>query len=158
MQFSTTPHVRGDRIIEVIQHYDISTNAAPEALFAYHFGIISVYCTPEDNPDPLWKQVRMGHPRSQLSKPAVRVGKGHILHSDQVNDVIGFSIRTDAYKLASASLIPQSFVENRPEDLAWVSVKLQWLWQQCFPGTPPAYILYRTHADDSPYDTHDVLR
>jgi hypothetical protein len=67
-------------------------------------------------------------------------------------------VRTDVQALLNAHLRSFDASENRPEDLAWVSATLPWLWPQCFPDAPPAYIDYFTRADYGPYDTHDVVR
>ena len=50
---------------------------------------------------------------------------------------IGFTLQTHAYSLANHSLIRRDDIENRPEDVAWATQKLVWLWAQAFPTEPP---------------------
>ena len=129
---SATLSRQASAIMEAVKRYAISENPAPEALFAFDIGVLSIWCTPENNPGGLWQQVVMR--RGQLTKPCSGLANCRLLRRSHEENLAGLSLQTRAYSLVSAGLISESEKENRPDDLAWAKRKLEWLWQQALPG------------------------
>lgn len=150
---------RKTRLVEIIRQYDISANPAPEALFSFDFSILSIWCVPTDNPGGFWQQYRwVQKPMSHLTKKsAIALAHTMLLYSESAQDIIGFTLQTQANTLAGRGLIPRTEIENRPEDVAWATQKLVWLWAQAFPAEPPPRIQLQWERDKPKQDYSDVF-
>jgi hypothetical protein len=79
------------------------------------------------------------------------------IYSESTQDIIGFSLQTHASSLAARGLIPHNQIENRPEDIAWATQKLVWLWAQAFPTEPPPHIELEWDRDKPKVDYSDIF-
>jgi hypothetical protein len=142
------------------KRYDISTNAAPEALFTTGLGSmpwVCIYCTPDDNPGGLWDQLTWHHSElSQLTKPGKGLADCFILWRPDHQDVLALALQTEAHSLKNAGLVDRSAMENRAEDIAWATKKLEWLWHQAVPDEPLPRIILKWRADDPPDTFEDI--
>jgi hypothetical protein len=141
---------RQERLLAVIHQYAIRTNPAPDALFSFAVSTLTIWCVPTDHPGGLWNQFPwQPSPASRLTKPgAESLSKSLLLYSETAQDIIGFTLQTQALSLMSRSLLPRSAIENRPEDVAWATRKLIWLWAQAFPAELPPQITLKWDRDE----------
>ena len=135
----TTP--RKKHLLEVIRQHDINEDPSPAGIFSFDVSVLRIWCHAADHPGGQWSRYQwFASPLSQLMKPGARVvAKSMLLFSEADHEIVGFTLHTDASTLANQDLIASSEVENRPEDVAWATQKLVWLWAQAFPDatTPP---------------------
>jgi hypothetical protein len=150
---------RQEHLLVIIDQYSISTNHAPEAIFSFQISTLSIWCTPTDHPNGVWNQYRWIHkPMSHLTKKsAIALAHSMLLYSESAQDIIGFTLQTHASSLAGRGLIPRTEIENRPEDVAWATQKLVWLWAQAFPTEPPPYIELEWDRDKPKVDYSDIF-
>jgi hypothetical protein len=95
---------------------------------------------------------------SQLTNPGARVvAKSTLLFSEVAQDSIGFTLHTDPSTLANQDLIVSTKAENRPEDAAWATQKLAWLWAQAFPTEPRPHIELEWDRDNPKQDYSDIF-
>ncbi|HEY3228186.1 MAG TPA: hypothetical protein VGJ87_03140 [Roseiflexaceae bacterium] len=142
-------------ILEAVDRYHIRTNPAPEAVFSFAIGTLTIWCTTEDNPGGLWQQARMH--QGQLTKPASGLAYCSLLRREHEENLAGVSLQTNAYDLVNARLIPDAEKENRPEDIAWAKRKLEWLWQQALPGEPMPKIVIESRFNTTREDFTDFF-
>jgi hypothetical protein len=149
---------RKTHLLAVIEQYDISINPAPDAIFSFDFSTLMIWCMTTDNPGGLWE--RFPWRRDSLSRltkqDAVGLAQAMLIYSESAQDIIGFSLQTRASRLAARGLLPRKEIENRPEDVAWATQKLVWLWAQAFPTEPPPYIELEWDRDKPKVDFSDM--
>jgi hypothetical protein len=80
-----------------------------------------------------------------------------LIYSESTQDIIGFALQTHARPLADRGLLPRKEIENRPEDVAWATQKLVWLWAQAFPAEPPPHIELEWDRDKPKVDSSDIF-
>ena len=150
---------RQEQLLAVIDHYDISTNPAPDALFSFDVSTLSIWCVSTDHPGGLWDQFPWRtNPSSHLTKKDAKpLSRSMLLYSEAAQDIIGFTLRTEALALSSRGLLPRDAIENRPDDVAWATRKLIWLWAQACPGEPPPHIKLIWDRDKPKYDFSDIF-
>ena len=149
---------RKTRLVDIINQYDISTNPAPDALFSFDVSTLGIWCVSTDHPGGLWDQFpwRM-NPLSHLTKKdAKTLSDSLLLYSEAAQDIIGFTLQTKARPLMSKGLLPRAAIENRPDDVAWATKKLIWLWAQAFPDEPPPHIKLIWDRDKPKHDFSDI--
>ena len=115
-------------MVEAADHFNIVTNPHPAALYEGSPGGLQIWCTPEDNPGGVWKEITMV--KGDFAKPCAFVG-GVLWQCSQGKDatVIHLVLTTIAYALCEENLVKLESIHNRPEDVAWARQKLTWLWQ-----------------------------
>ena len=151
--------VRRTRLLEIIEHYAISTNPAPDALFSFNISTLTIRCVSTDHPGGLWDQYpwRMDPAKHLTKKDAEGLSTSMLLYSEAAQDIIGFTLQTKARSLSSRGLLPRDAIENRPDDVAWATRKLIWLWAQACPGEPPPHIKLIWDRDKPKYDFSDIF-
>ena len=159
MPLHTGTSPRQEQLLAVIDHYDIGTNSAPDALFSFDVSTLTIRCVPTDHPGGLWDQYpwRMDMMNKLTKKDAEPLSDSMFIYSEAVQDIIGFSLRTEALALSDKGLIPRAAVENRPDDVAWATRKLVWLWEQACPGEPPPHIQLIWDRDTPKQDFSDFF-
>jgi hypothetical protein len=120
---------------------------------------LGIWCVPSDHPGGLWNQYRwLYKPMSQLTKKdAVGLSRSMLIYSESAQDIVGFTLQTHARSLAGRGLLPRTEIENRPEDVAWATQKLVWLWAQAFPTEPPPFIELEWDCDKPKQDYSDIF-
>ncbi len=159
MTFGAHSTARKTHLVATIRQYDITTNPAPAALFTFSLSTLGIWCVPTDHPGGLWDTYPWFHdPMSQLTKKeAESLSDSRLIYSEAAQDIIGFTLQTQAFSLASRQLIPRAAIENRPDDIAWATRKLVWLWAQAFPDEPPPYIELTWERDTPKEDFSDIV-
>jgi hypothetical protein len=150
---------RQERLLATLRDYHIRTNPDPEGIFSFSMSILTVWCTPDDHPEGLWHHCPWFYDAmSQLTKKAaVGLAQGLLLYSEDSEDIVGFTLQTHAHFLSNRGLIGRDELENRPEDIAWATQKLDWLWAQAFPTEPPPYIKLEWDRDRPKVDYSDFF-
>ena len=59
-------------MVEAADHFNIVTNPHPAALYEGSAGGLQIWCTPEDNPGGVWKEITMV--KGDFAKPCAFVG------------------------------------------------------------------------------------
>jgi hypothetical protein len=159
MRLGTHSTPRKTHLLEVIGHHDINEDATSDGIFSFDVSVLRIWCYAADHPGGPWSQYRWyASPLSQLTKPGARVvAKSMLLFSEAAQDIIGFTLQTDASTLADQDLIAATDVENRAEDVAWATQKLVWLWAQAFPTEPPPSIKLEWDRDQPKVDYSDIF-
>ena len=150
---------RKTRLLDIIEHYDIGANPAPDALFSFDVSTLSIWCVSTDHPGGLWDQYpwRMDPSSHLTKKDAEPLSDSMFIYSEAAQDIIGFSLQTKARSLSSRGLLPRDAIENRPDDVAWATRKLVWLWEQACPGEPPPHIQLIWDRDEPKQDFSDFF-
>ena len=159
MRLGTHTTARKTRLLEVIRQHDIKDDTTSDGIFSFHVSVLRIWCHVADHPGGPWSQYRWyASPLSQLTKPdAWVVAKSMLLFSEAAQDIIGFTLHTDASTLADQDLIATTDVENRAEDIAWATQKLVWLWAQAFHDEPPPSIKLEWDRDQPKVDYSDMF-
>ena len=151
--------LRQEHLLTIINQYDISTNPDPDALFAFDISTLRIWCVPTDHPGGIWDQYPwFDDDMSHLTKKAAKgLAHGMLIYSEAAQDIIGFTLQTHARSLRTKGLIAKAEIENRPDDVAWATRKLVWLWAQAFPTEPPPFIRLEWDRDQPKEDYSDIF-
>ncbi|MCL4296766.1 MAG: hypothetical protein KJ077_13600 [Anaerolineae bacterium] len=138
-----------EKLLRVIKQYNVENNPSPEALFRPIRLGFSLFCTFKDLPAKYAKRRRAfsfgGREYQKLDR--LIVGHCHWLLSENQQDLIGVTLRTDiepsegiGYGDKKAQL-RRLEVQNRPEDISWATEKIEWLWYKALPSEPLPQIM-----------------
>ena len=135
-------------MVEAAGHFNIATNPHPAALYEGSPGGLQIWCTPEDNPGGLWKEITMV--KGAFAKPCAFVG-GVLWQCSQGKEstVLHLILTTIAYALCEENLVELEAIHNRPDDVSWARQKLIWLWQASVASEemPPIVVRDRSHKE-----------
>lgn len=117
-------------VMELPHKLDIAISPTPEARYVPTTRGFEIWCTPEDHPAG-WDNVEMI--AGPYAQPCAYVGIATWKWLD--NQIVGVELETDAYDLNTRDSTgkhakPMRLYHNRPDDLAWASKKITWLFQE----------------------------
>jgi hypothetical protein len=152
-------HTSKTHLLEVIRQHDINEDPSPAGIFSFDVSVLRIWCHAADHPGGQWSRYQwFASPLSQLTKPGARVvAKSMLLHSESAQDIVGFTLHTDASTLMNQDLMASSEAENQAEDVAWAAQKLVWLWAHAFPDAPPPQIQLEWDRDSPKFDYSDMF-
>lgn len=139
-----------NQLLKVIRSLDIAHNPAPEALFDPLSQGFNVWCSPEDNPGGDWNRVTQHSIAAAFSKPCEYVACVFAEWDEDVKHIAHFSLSTDAYALVDH--LPAKYtsgtsarngrlsIHNRPDDIAWATKKIEWLFARAGLSYPPVIV------------------
>lgn len=152
-------HQRFRPVLEKARALDIARNPAPEALFDPLVAVFQMFgcanhswCTPADRPAG-WEAVEMD--RGAFSKPCAfvatvtwRWNEDKEQRDASIARIIGLNLTTMAYALRDLTLDredwwrkqDETLYENRPDDVAWATEKIRWLFAQADVPLPPIHL------------------
>jgi hypothetical protein len=146
-----TEHRRLKPALELVRKLDIGSNHAAEAIFDPGSAGFQIWCTPEDHPDDPegWNLILNKLITGAFTKPCGFVASVCWKWEDE--QIVGLTLETSAYALKDH--LPEKFtshnqplndrisIRNRPEDIAWATSKIKWLFAQSGPWLcPPIFV------------------
>ena len=115
-------------VLDLAKDFDVGENSTAEALYDGRLAAINLWCTPGDHPDG-WEGIPIT--AGAFCKAAEFVGTLSWSWSDRINE---FHLQTEPYALREHR--HEREIANRPADLAWAQVKIEWLFRQAGLPTP----------------------
>ena len=146
-----TEHRRLKPALALFRKLDIGSNHAAEAIFDPGSVGFQVWCTPEDHPDDPegWNPILNKLIAGAFTKPCGFVAS--VCWKWEEEQIVGLILETSAYALKDH--LPEKFtlqsqpvndrisIHNRPEDIAWATSKIKWLFAQSGPWPcPPIFV------------------
>jgi hypothetical protein len=128
-------------VLTLARRLDIAANPDPQAIFEAGTGGFQVWCIPTDRPQG-WNAIAMQ--AGAFSKPCEYVGS--VIWRWDEERIVALEIQTTAYALAdqkpheycSLNPVPPGLhrrsIFNREADLAWLTEKVTWLFEEA--GVP----------------------
>ncbi len=136
-------HQKLKPVLNKAREFDIATNPAPNALFEDGSAGFQIWCTPENHPAG-WEGIPMT--QGAFSKPCEYVASVHWGWEEDLErgwvqptapTVTHLVLSTDAYAWSEFHDRGRYTGHNRPEDLAWATEKIHWLFTQAGVPMPP---------------------
>lgn len=125
----SSEHKRLRPVLDMANKYDIAENPAKEALFESLLSGFQIWCTPDDHPKgEEWDRVDWS--AGAFSKPCCYVGA--VFWGWQGETITHLELETDTFDLVDDGFALRRTDErkNRPEDIAWATKKIKWLFRQ----------------------------
>jgi hypothetical protein len=120
-----TEHLRMAPALEKARKLDIASHPAPNSIFEALPAGFNIWCMPEDHPEG-WEGLPMI--AGAFSKPCEYVATATWGWEDE--QITHIALETDAYALSDhekGTRHSRKF-HNRPEDVAWATEKIAWLF------------------------------
>ena len=121
----STENRRMKPVLDTARQFDVADNPAPEAIFESGSAGFQIWCTPENHPQG-WNDVPMD--AGTFCKPCAYVSSVH--WGWEGESITHLVLSTDAYALREHLGGSYADIHNRPEDIAWATCKIRWLFTQ----------------------------
>jgi len=133
-----------DRLLAVIEQYNVEKSQDPEALFRRERLGFSIYCTHQDPPAEYSPRKVAFSQGGYLYRRLGRIFVAHCrwIQRHDPQDIIGVKLRTDVTPIIAEGYGDEKAqrrrleVQNRPEDTGWATQKIEWLWRKALPSEP----------------------
>lgn len=132
-------HLEIMRMNEFVRSLDIGTNPEPAAIFDPLIQGFNLWAIPSDHPGGDWERVVDKFDAGAYTKRSAYVGCAFYYNDDGGGYM---QVTSDAYALQDylkeykrhyphiTGSVKASPIHNRPDDIAWVISKVEWVFQQ----------------------------